>query len=218
VFLKGCQCNRDCGFEGIISNCRTKKDYIMNTLPLVGIVPTVSEDETHGDKVVTGDLSCVPRSIRWRILLGLLNDPTNSSNVESRHGHIGGTCTLQTVHDCNIEVIAQQNDRFKILVEKHVEEDETEQQARQRHEEGSSNGTTDTGQEASTAPEVDPLTFMVMEEEARETRKAELYLKYRKERARRKRGLTTEAKIIESENDEVDRASVSTLILSCQMW
>ena len=51
---------------------------------------------------------------------------------------------------------------------------------------------------------------MVMEQEAQETRKAELYLKYRKERARMKRGLSVEARVIEGEADEgVDRASVS---------
>lgn len=182
----------------------------MNTLPLVGIVPTVSEDESHGEKVVTGDLSSLPRSVRWRILLGLLNEPT-TSHGDLRQGQ-DGACTLKSVEDYNRGIIAQQNERFKVLVEKHVEEDETEQDARQREERSSLNDASAAGQGLGKAHEVDPLTFMVMEEEARETRKAELYLKYRKEKARRKRGLTTEAKIIDSESDEVDRASVSITV------
>ena len=59
------------------------------------------------------------------------------------------------------------------------------------------------------APEIDPLTAMVMEQEAIETRKAELLLKYKKERARRKRGLTTEGRQVVGESDGVDEASVS---------
>ena len=60
---------------------------------------------------------------------------------------------------------------------------------------------------------MDPLTAMVMEQEAQETRKQELYLKYRKERARRKRGLATELsrpKIGEDDDEDgLDRAAVS---------
>jgi hypothetical protein len=51
---------------------------------------------------------------------------------------------------------------------------------------------------------------MVLEQKAQETRKAELLLKYKKERARRKRGLTTEGRYTGSdESDGIDRASVS---------
>jgi hypothetical protein len=174
------------------------------------IVPTVSEDEQHGALVVTGDLSALPRSVRWRIQLGLLQDP--SLTIAPR------SCTLEDVTELNRQMIINQGERFKYLVEKYVEEDVNENDNNNSGDETNNNNNkgNDTAAAASTSAMLDPLTAMVMEEEARETRKAELYLKYRKERARRKRGLSTEARIIESESgDEVDRASVSTFVLCC---
>ena len=106
---------------------------------------------------------------------------------------------LELIYQTNKGAIQKQNGRFQSLMEKYVE-DEVEEEAAPE----------DTVQkEDSKAPEVDPLTAMVMEQEAIETRKAELLLKYKKERARRKRGLTTEGRHIGDESDGIDRASVS---------
>jgi hypothetical protein len=160
---------------------------MVSTSPVFGINPS-SEDGFLGAKVSHGDISGLPRSVRWRIQLGLLKEPYSN-------------CKLSEVTAYNREIIAQQDERFKGLVEKHVEEDQDEGEVQKEGQDVDKDM-------AGGVPEVDPLTAMVMEQEAIETRKAELYLKYRKEKARRKRGLTTEARIIESESEEVDRASV----------
>lgn len=184
----------------------TNSDYGSNIGSHVGmIVPTISEDEQQGNRIQGEHLSMLPRSVRWRIQLGLLQDPS-AIDLDS---------TLETVLECNKETVMECNKVFKELVEKHVEETEEVDESSLDNIAGtngqvlssSSSSTPDTSK--SIEVDVDPLTAIVMEKEARETRKAELYLKYRKERARRKRGLTTEARIIESESDEVDRASVS---------
>ncbi len=89
-------------------------------------------------------------------------------------------------------------------MEKYVEAEEEDEHDKHASEE-------EVKETPAPAPEIDPLTAMVMEQEARETKKAELYLKYRKERARRKRGLTSETgNSTGEENDGIDRASVST--------
>mmetsp|Transcript_14878 Transcript_14878/g.41426 ORF Transcript_14878/g.41426 Transcript_14878/m.41426 type:complete len:656 (+) Transcript_14878:96-2063(+) len=169
------------------------------------IVPTVSEEEQQGVRTNGEHLALLPRSVRWRIQLGLLRDPTSSdenhSNIYEEGGH---RCSLQAVLEYNRDVVVQQAERFKELVGKHVEE---------KLDEGENSEHTDSNDldnsNASAKPsEIDPLTAMLMEQEAQETRKAELYLKYRKERARRKRGLATEARVIESDSDEVDQASL----------
>ena len=184
------------------------------TMSQVGmIVPTVSEEEQQGARTNGTHLSSLPRSVRWRIQLGLLQDPSkdivaNDVGINS----VGRICNLETLTDYNHDAIFKQAERFKCLVEKYVEE--TIEIDNEKQSASSSPSTENKGSddfESSSKPaEIDPLTAMVMEQEAQETRKAELYLKYRKERARRKRGLATEARVIESENDEVDQASVST--------
>jgi hypothetical protein len=186
------------------------------TSPFFGIVPTDSEDEHHGAMVVHGDLSDLPRSVRWRIQLGLLQDPTTVSCDEIT----ASRCTLQDVTELNRQIILNQGERFKNLVEKHVEEQQDGDGDKHNGDESSNNNHHETDKiESNGTVDVDPLTAMVMEQEARENRKAELYLKYRKERARRKRGLSTEARIIDSESDEVDRSSVSMvyamMIIEC---
>jgi hypothetical protein len=109
---------------------------------------------------------------------------------------------MEYVLKWNEDTIAQHNARFKELMEKYVEVEEEDEHDKHVSEEEV---------KETPAPEIDPLTAMVMEQEARETRKAELYLKYRKERARRKRGLTSETgNSTGEENDGIDRASVST--------
>mmetsp|Transcript_8931 Transcript_8931/g.22540 ORF Transcript_8931/g.22540 Transcript_8931/m.22540 type:complete len:697 (+) Transcript_8931:37-2127(+) len=149
------------------------------------------------------DWSALPRSIRWRLQLGILSEPPPAVTPQQ--------LDLESVLKHNQPTVKEINDKFKELVTNHVEVEE-ENDDDDDENGGDNNSTNETSAAASTgggAAIIDPLTAMVMEEEARETRKAELYLKYRKERARRKRGLTTEARIIESECDEVvDRASL----------
>ena len=182
------------------------------------IVPTESEEEQQGMRTNGEHLASLPRSVRWRIQLGLLKDPSAYDSVTNanNNGDGEGICNVEMVFENNRDVIQQQEDRFKNLVQKYVEE------------------TTDVGNDEHATPplspeeigfdsanstakpaEIDPLTAMVMENEAQEMRKAELYLKYRKERARMKRGLATEARVIESESDGVDQASVSSFIVMC---
>ena len=140
--------------------------------------------------VNTSSASALPRSIQWRLQLGLLKGVTNM--------------TLEEIVAENQELVQQQSTRFERLMEKHVVEEKEE-------EEQPSTTSKPSPQQDPTpdpAPEYDPLTAMVMENEAKETRKQELYLRYRKERARRKRGLTTEAQPHGEECDGIDRASV----------
>jgi hypothetical protein len=157
------------------------------------IVPTASEEETQGRKVLHGDLSGLPRSVRWRIQLGLLQEPPSS------------VISLEEVTECNRLLVDQQNDRFKKMVEQHLEEEEPTEDANNSEKQAVAS---DISPETDVNQMLDPLTAMVMEQEAQETRKAELYLKYRKERARMKRGLAVEARVMEGDSDEVDRASV----------
>ena len=151
------------------------------------------------------DWSTLPRSIRWRLQLGILSEPPPPPQPTQQQ-----QLDLEMLLKHNQATEKAINDKFKELVTNHVEVEEEDNGG---GENGGDDGTKETSSAANTggdADEIDPLTAMVMEEQERETRKAELYLKYRKERARRKRGLTTEARIIESECDEVvDRASVS---------
>jgi hypothetical protein len=174
------------------------------------IDPTLSENEQYGAKVFHSDLTYLPRSIRWRIQLGLLQDPSISDNGTSEIFN-NGRCTLEDVTECNLAIVEQQNRRFRNLVEKHVEEDEEESKEQVETNGQSLEDPATSSNSAEARREVDPLTAMVMEQQAQETRKAELYLKYRKERARRKRGLSVDARVIESETNGVDNASVSVL-------
>src|SRR3569832_2225937 len=59
-----------------------------------------------------------------------------------------------------------------------------------------------TNEESVSSPnnDLDPLTAMMMEEQQRTTRLQEMDLKYRKERARRKRGTTSSGNIVEDED------------------
>jgi hypothetical protein len=113
---------------------------------------------------------------------------------------------LVAMQQHNAIAIQQHQQRYQQLVEKYIEE------------EGGGEDEEDVGTETmardqtptKTILEMDPLTAMVLEQKAQETRKAELLLKYKKERARRKRGLTTEGRYTGSdESDGIDRASVS---------
>lgn len=174
------------------------------------IVPTVSEEEQQGIRTNGKHLSLLPRSVRWRIQLGLLGDPLANNNVpntSTKGGNNELVCNLESVLGLNRDAIAKQEERFKRLEDKYIEETAEEG----KEEQISENNGFDNANDSPKSAEIDPLTAMVMEKEAQETRKAELYLKYRKEKAMMKRGLKTEARVIESESDTVDRASVSSL-------
>jgi hypothetical protein len=137
-----------------------------------------------------GDLSGLPRSVRWRIQLGLFVDPSTEDPT--------ATTNLEFCFQWNSETVSQQNARFRELMEKYIEEEEEVKEAEQE------------ATAAHTALDIDPLTAIVREQEERESRKAELYLKYRKEKARRKRGLVIDGGYDgNGENDGIDRASVS---------
>jgi hypothetical protein len=175
------------------------------------IVPTVSEEEQQGMRTNGNHLQSLPRSVRWRIQLGLLEDPSAETTFATtdKEGNDKLICNLETVTDHNHDIIVKQAERFTGLVEKYVEEKTEVGNERPSASLSSESNGFDSANTNSNPVEIDPLTAMVIEKEAQETRKAELYLKYRKERARMKRGLTMEARVIESESDEVDRASVS---------
>ena len=176
------------------------------------IVPTDSEEEQQGARTNGDHLKSLPRSLRWRIQLGILHDPIASTNFAKNAKE--SICNLNSILSHNEDEISRQAERFKNLVEKYTEETS---EVDNEHPDLSPSMPSDKFEFDSTSnsAEVDPLTAMVMEKEAQETRKAELYLKYRKERARMKRGLATEARVIESESDEVDRASVSGYNVYC---
>jgi hypothetical protein len=212
------------------------------------IAPTMSEEEQQGRKVpIHGDISSFPRSIRWRIQLGILRQPppqltppTTSTNTnhttlqqqsstcsysnttcqnnnggnsdssgDTTAGSSNGVWTLDEILECNRPLVSQWNLRFKELVEKYFEESEKDVNHIQLPQ--SDNDDNNNNNNHNVTPDLDPLTAMVMEQQAQDTRKAELYTKYRKERARMKRGLSIDDRVVmesESDSDQVDRASV----------
>merc|ERR1719162_1096841 len=156
------------------------------------ILPTASEEERQDLRTDGEHLIYLPRSVRWRIQLGLLQDPSAGATVANTKVKEDEKliCTLETVSAYNHDTISAQAERFKGLVEKYVEESteiEEEQPSLSQSLSSENNGFDGTNNTAEPG-EIDPLTAMVMEQKAQEMRKAELYLKYRKERARRKRG------------------------------
>ena len=120
----------------------------------------------------------LPRSIRWRLQLGLLQLP-ESADTDS--------LSLQELYEWNATQLQEQRERYRDLVEKHEANHIVFPLQQEQHEEEA--------EQAPVSPAVDnnamldPLTAMVREQEAQEKRRQELDLKYRKERARRKRGI-----------------------------
>ncbi|CAJ1958630.1 unnamed protein product [Cylindrotheca closterium] len=109
--------------------------------------------------------------------------------------------SLETVLEANGERILKQNDRYQEFVSEYMDIEVEEEQLDEQEQ----------GQPEESAAEIDPLTAMVMEQEAHESRKAELYLKYRKEKARRNRGLATETRVVQGETDGVDEATLNII-------
>ena len=124
---------------------------------------------------------------------------------------------LMAIQQQNATTLQQHQQRFQHLVEKYVdveeEDDDKDKDNNEcvKEEERMEDAQTVTKQSTPTTKisEMDPLTAMLMEQKAEETRKAELMLKYKKERARWKRGLVTEGRYIGSESEGGDQASVS---------
>jgi hypothetical protein len=167
-----------------------------------------------------GDLKRFPRSVQWRIHLGLLKGCPDSDANAGNPSVVVSSTSLEDVYKWNSEFIAQQQGRFKELMAKYVEEEQEEHPpdpaaslspvAATPNKNNNNPGGGDPLANSNNN-NLDPLTAMFMEQEAQETRKQELYLKYRKERARRKRGLSSPgggAYTGGDESDDVDRVSV----------
>jgi hypothetical protein len=134
----------------------------------------------------------LPRSVRWRMQMGLLKYPESD---------IGWT--IADLHAYNEQVLNQQRAAYKSLCDQYiqqqdsvpmnemvVEEDEdgflVDRQQPEMEEEISES---EQQEEKLRLDDMDPLTMIVMDMEKKEKRRQELELKYRKEKALRKRGV-----------------------------
>lgn len=125
-----------------------------------------------------------PRSIRWRLQLGLLALPNDADDDNDND------CSMEDIYKYNASLLHDQRSRYHDLVDKyevglHAAAASVEAAVQEKEEAPaeSKNNNHD-----STAA-LDPLTAMVREQEAQAKRRQELELKYRKERARRNRGI-----------------------------
>jgi hypothetical protein len=119
----------------------------------------------------------LPRSIRWRLQLGLLALPSSEKDAWS----------TEELYTYNASLLHDQRTRYQELVEKYEvhQESTTEEEEEDKPEAALA----ERSDEATTAAALDPLTAIVREQEAQAKRRRELELKYRKERARRNRGI-----------------------------
>eukprot|EP00934_Nitzschia_sp_Nitz4_P002206 Nitzschia sp. Nitz4//scaffold31_size150131//53596//55515//NITZ4_002822-RA/size150131-processed-gene-0.105-mRNA-1//1//CDS//3329547641//2206//frame0 len=146
------------------------------------------------------DVSMLPRSLRWGVQLGVYQFDSASWNPTWTESQV-----VQLFFEQNETLIQQQAEKFQRLNDEYLlvqEEGEPEAPPTTSSQHAQA-ATPD-----SSATDMDPLTAMVMEQEAIENRKAELMMKYKKERARRKRGLTTEGTTATDESEGMDRASL----------
>lgn len=133
----------------------------------------------------------LPRSIRWRLQLGLWILPDRENDQEQ-------LWTLQEILDHNREIIEQQRQGYSQLLLQFEEEDGVNQgELNVQHAPDEKTGSVkeeanDQVDDISSNPEVDPLTALLREREAQEERLHDLDLKYRKDKARRKRGVYQE--------------------------
>lgn len=140
----------------------------------------------------------LPRSIRWRLQLGLLALPNSKDDEEEDGSEEPTMLTEQDLYEYNASLMHDQRQRYLDLREQHREA--LEAFRNESHHRDESNDETsndvpaqDTASTSTDATLLDPLTAMVREQEAQEKRRQELELKYRKERARRNRGISDEA-------------------------
>jgi hypothetical protein len=179
------------------------------------------------------DGTLMPRSIRWRIQLGLLQVPEDEASEQQNKA----SPSLSDLAKHNQERLALQRQEYDRLVEKHeirrvlrhavVMEDKDGFVVTDKKKESSptlvanddavdplfhtsshndddnplaQNGVAPSDKKKSS--QLDPLTAMVMEQERQEKRLHDLDLKYRKERARRKFGISEgELRVIQDDHD-----------------
>lgn len=143
----------------------------------------------------------LPRSLIWRLRLGLLKSPSemaledvirhNTELLQEEQSHYE---KLQATYKDHLTKTTTRIDPNADNSEDEAEEEELEELP---PELDPLQATT-----SSEAAALDPLTAMLQEQQAQEDRRQELDLRYRKERARRKRGLATDAKVVVADCDE----------------
>ncbi|KAI2501903.1 hypothetical protein MHU86_12524 [Fragilaria crotonensis] len=152
------------------------------------------------------DGPALPRSIRWRLQLGVWMLPSSQKEQHQQHWQDGDAhdteseWTLTEILERNQDLIDVQRGNYDLLVqmlqevmEQNDEQEQEHEQVREQNdsdEEHPSKATTASLNTKLPTP-VDPLTALVKERDAQEQRLYDLDLKYRKRRARRKRGLLT---------------------------
>lgn len=164
----------------------------------------------------------LPRSIRWRLQLGVWKLPDSSRVVPQTADYYPDTDTppptpsplyvLEEIVESNHDLIEAQRRSYDVLVQELqqlVQEHAAHQEAILATAEETSSIETlevafpttqsdDDDEETDDMVMVDPLTAMALERDANEQRLQHLDLKYRKERARRKRGMQTEDGVMNS--------------------
>jgi hypothetical protein len=130
------------------------------------------------------------RSFRWRVQLGLIPPPTAEWPT----------------------VLAEQRENYQQLVEQHPFPDDDEQQLKHGNHGAGGDASAITDTDAASAALLDPLTAMLMEEQEKSERLEELDLKYRREKALRKRGLAGNGDRI-FEDEEYDEQAAALQII-----
>jgi hypothetical protein len=147
--------------------------------------PSTGSTKQHRDSDLAANGSNL-RSFRWRVQLGLL--PTANDSVSQWPA-----------------LLAQQREDYQRLIEQHPFPDDDEQPGNSMND-GSPIPTTE-----SAASQFDPLTAMLMEEQEKSERLQELDLKYRREKALRKRGYGNNNKVMEDEEYDEQAAALQII-------
>jgi hypothetical protein len=151
------------------------------------------------------DGPALPRSIRWRLQIGVWSLPEKDEPDSDCNNTSGGdrTWTLVELLERNHDQIEIQRGNYNLLVEMMQEIMEEDDQPYKGTEQGEVEATPAHIPIVPADVDMDPLTALVKERDAQEKRLHELDLKYRTRRARRKRG------VIDCESDRGDTYSVS---------
>ncbi|CAB9527224.1 TBC1 domain family member 5 [Seminavis robusta] len=162
------------------------------------------------------NFSKLPRSVTWRLLLGLIKSPRQNTTV----------LELEDVIQFNNQLLQEEVSnyaRLKELYTPHLSEmDAPSAPAVISTSNGDPIETPEADKPLPIAPDsssdfFDPLTAMMMEQQAQEVRRQELDLAYRKEKARRNRGLSDPgSKVVEDYVDadgekKLDREALSII-------
>jgi hypothetical protein len=171
--------------------------------------------------------SKLPRSVTWRLLLGLLRSPTGTSSSMD--------VSLDQVLDCNDELLQEEvshYEQLQALYQPHLKQEQSQQYQGEAvavlsdHDSQGQDATATTTNISllpqdplnASAAAFDPLTAMMMEQQAQESRRQELDLRYRKEKARRNRGLSEPGSkaVVEDDGDaeakKLDRETVRVML------